>query len=79
MRPKRRKTKATPNKRTDKRPTNRKNAKKSTGPKTRACKTRSNRNALKHGLRAEQIIQCSFDPAQRANRRDSRRKKGDFD
>ena len=35
---------------------NRNNAKNSTGPRTQAGKQRSSRNALKHGLRAEQSV-----------------------
>ena len=37
---------------------NRRNARKSTGPKSAVGKTRAAHNALKHGLRAEQIVEC---------------------
>ena len=42
---------------------NRNNAKQSTGPRTQAGKQRSSRNALKHGLRAEQSVIPGEDPA----------------
>ena len=41
---------------------NRKNAKKSTGPKTPEGKAKSSRNALKHGLLAQQILINDDDP-----------------
>jgi hypothetical protein len=41
---------------------NRNNAKNSTGPKTAAGKARSSQNALKHGLRAEQVVLPTEDP-----------------
>ena len=43
--------------------TNRRNAAKSTGPRTKSGKTRSSRNALKHGLSAEQVVMLDEDPA----------------
>ncbi len=42
---------------------NRRNARKSTGPRTQSGKARSSRNALKHGLSAEQIVILDEDPA----------------
>ena len=42
---------------------NRRNAKKSTGPRTTSGKDRSRRNALKHGLSAEQVVMLGEDPA----------------
>ncbi len=42
---------------------NRRNAAKSTGPRTKSGKTRSSRNALKHGLSAEQVVMLDEDPA----------------
>jgi hypothetical protein len=41
---------------------NRNNAQNSTGPKTAAGKARSSQNALKHGLRAEQVVLPTEDP-----------------
>src|SRR5438445_12330143 len=41
---------------------NRQNAKNSTGPKTAAGKAKSKLNALKHGLRAEQVVLPNEDP-----------------
>jgi hypothetical protein len=41
---------------------NRNNAQKSTGPRTQAGKERSSKNALKHGLRAEQVVLPTEDP-----------------
>ncbi len=41
----------------------RRNAAKSTGPRTKSGKTRSRRNALKHGLSAEQVVMLDEDPA----------------
>src|SRR5438270_14079394 len=41
---------------------NRQNAKNSTGPKTAAGKAKSRLNAVKHGLRAEQVILPGEDP-----------------
>ena len=43
---------------------NQKNAQKSTGPKTAAGKARSRFNGLKHGMRAEQIVLPTEDPAE---------------
>lgn len=42
---------------------NRLNAQKSTGPRTEAGKERSRRNALKHGLTAEELLLPGEDPA----------------
>ncbi len=42
---------------------NRRNAAKSTGPWTKPGKARSSRNALKHGLSAEQVVMFDEDPA----------------
>lgn len=42
---------------------NRENAKRSTGPRSEAGKARSARNALKHGLSAEQVVMLGEDPA----------------
>ena len=42
---------------------NRRNAAKSTGPRTKSGKARSNRNALKHGLSAEQVVMLDENPA----------------
>jgi hypothetical protein len=42
---------------------NRRNAAKSTGPRTKSGKARSRRNALKHGLSAEQVVMLGEDPA----------------
>ncbi len=50
---------------------NRQNASHSTGPKTDDGKTRSRRNALKHGLRAEALALPNEDPAAVAARNDS--------
>jgi len=41
---------------------NRRNALKSTGPKTKAGKRRSRRNAVRHGLTAETVIEVLEDP-----------------
>ena len=41
---------------------NRHNAKKSTGPKSEEGKTRTRRNALRHGLTAEQTVLPHEDP-----------------
>ena len=41
---------------------NRRNALRSTGPKTKAGKRRSRRNALRHGLTAETVIEVLEDP-----------------
>jgi hypothetical protein len=41
---------------------NRSNAKNSTGPKTQEGKARSSQNALKHGLRAEEVVLPTEDP-----------------
>ena len=42
---------------------NRRNAQKSTGPKTQNGKSRSSRNAVRHGLTAETVIGRLEDPA----------------
>ncbi len=42
---------------------NRRNAARSTGPRTKPGKARSSRNALKHGLSAEQVVMFDEDPA----------------
>jgi hypothetical protein len=42
---------------------NRENAKKSTGPKTEAAKNQSRRNAFRHGLTAETVIEILEDRA----------------
>lgn len=42
---------------------NRRNAAKSTGPRSQSGKSRSNRNALKHGLSAERVVMFNEDPA----------------
>ncbi len=42
---------------------NRENAARSTGPRTKPGKARSSRNALKHGLSAEQVVMLDEDPA----------------
>ena len=42
---------------------NRRNAANSTGPRTKPGKARSSRNALKHGLSAEQVVMFDEDPA----------------
>ena len=42
---------------------NRRNAARSTGPRTKSGKARSNRNALKHGLSAEQVVMLDENPA----------------
>lgn len=49
---------------------NRSNAAKSTGPRTKSGKTRSSRNALKHGLSAEQVVIFDEDPTAFDNLRD---------
>jgi hypothetical protein len=41
---------------------NRRNALRSTGPKTEAGKRRSRRNAIRHGLTAETVIEVLEDP-----------------
>ena len=41
----------------------RRNAQKSTGPRTQSGKARSSRNALKHGLSADQVVMLDEDPA----------------
>jgi hypothetical protein len=41
---------------------NRRNAQNSTGPRTEAGKERSKRNALKHGLRSEEVVLPTEDP-----------------
>ena len=43
---------------------NRENAKKSTGPRTAEGKTRSSKNALKHGLLAHDAVMAGEDPAE---------------
>lgn len=48
----------------------RRNAEKSTGPRTESGKARSSRNALKHGLSAEQVVIFDEDPAAFDNLRD---------
>jgi hypothetical protein len=47
---------------------NRENARHSTGPRTEAGKSRSRRNALKHGLRAEKLALPNEDPKELAAR-----------
>ena len=42
---------------------NRQNAAKSTGPQSQSGKSRASRNALKHGLSAEQVVMFDEDPA----------------
>src|SRR5689334_4857458 len=42
---------------------NRRNAQKSTGPKTESGKQRASRNAVRHGLTAETVIQLLEDPS----------------
>ena len=42
---------------------NRQNAAKSTGPQSQSGKLRASRNALKHGLSAEQVVMFDEDPA----------------
>ncbi len=42
---------------------NRQNAARSTGPRTKPGKARSSRNALKHGLSAEQVVMLDENPA----------------
>jgi hypothetical protein len=42
---------------------NRENAARSTGPRSEAGKSRSSRNALKHGLSADQVVMFDEDPA----------------
>ena len=42
---------------------NRRNAARSTGPRTKSGKALSSRNALKHGLSAEQVVMLDEDPA----------------
>ena len=42
---------------------NRQNAEKSTGPRTEYGKRRSRRNAMRHGLAAETVIDVLEDPA----------------
>ena len=42
---------------------NRRNGARSTGPRTKSGKARSRRNALKHGLSAEQVVIPGEDPA----------------
>ena len=42
---------------------NRRNATKSSGPRTKSGKARSSRNALNHGLSAEQVVIFDEDPA----------------
>ena len=42
---------------------NRRNGARSTGPRTKPGKARSRRNALKHGLSAEQVVMLGEDPA----------------
>ena len=42
---------------------NRRNAQRSTGPRSKSGKTRSGRNALKHGLSAQQVVIFGEDPA----------------
>ncbi len=42
---------------------NRRNAARSTGPRTKSGKARSSRNALRHGLSAEQVVMLGEDPA----------------
>src|SRR5258708_17687363 len=41
---------------------NRRNAQNSTGPRTEAGKARSKRNAIKHGLRSEEVVLPTEDP-----------------
>ena len=41
---------------------NRRNGARSTGPRTKPGKARSRRNALKHGLSAEQVVMLGEDP-----------------
>ena len=43
---------------------NRQNAKNSTGPRTERGKRRSRRNAIRHGLTAETVIDVLEDPAE---------------
>ncbi len=42
---------------------NRRNGERGTGPRTNPGKARSSRNALKHGLSAEQVVMLGEDPA----------------
>ncbi len=42
---------------------NRRNGARSTGPRSKSGKARSRRNALKHGLSAEQVVMLGEDPA----------------
>jgi hypothetical protein len=42
---------------------NQKNARRSTGPRTESGKRRSRRNAIRHGLTAETVIDILEDPA----------------
>ena len=50
---------------------NRRNAARSTGPKTDAGKQRSSRNAVTHGLRAENLIMVDEDPQELADRKEA--------
>ena len=50
---------------------NRRNAARSTGPKTDVGKQRSSRNAVTHGLRAENLIMVDEDPQELADRKEA--------
>ena len=54
-----------------KREANRRNAARSTGPKSAAGKQRSSRNAVTHGLRAENLIMVDEDPQELADRKEA--------
>ena len=50
---------------------NRRNAARSTGPRTSSGKARSSRNAVTHGLRAENLIMVDEDPQELADRKEA--------